>query len=194
MWNDEAVEQAERLGKATPPFVQYDASKVEAERAFWSEMKGKSGVDGVAILPGVVLGPATQYGTGIVGSVGFMLPWLRPGASEVSLAQGWFNLADVREVAASIVAALKVPEAGGRRFFVAGEPVHGNDFALAAEAFPQLADKGLTKGIRDASYRQKLIDDSVNFDSTAAESMLGVQFRKKEVTLHDTIAAIVDRL
>ncbi|KAL1840880.1 hypothetical protein VTJ49DRAFT_7672 [Mycothermus thermophilus] len=57
-WNDAAEAEMRRLGRETPGYVVYQASKTAAERAFWkfaSEAKPRFGM--VALCPAPVLGP-----------------------------------------------------------------------------------------------------------------------------------------
>ena len=49
-WNDAAEEEVRRLGKSTPGYVIYQASKTAAERAFWEFGKEKRAEFGMAAL------------------------------------------------------------------------------------------------------------------------------------------------
>ena len=59
-WNDDSVQEAERLGTTTDPRVLYMASKVHAERAAWSYMKENQqnvNFDLIVLHPPCIFGP-----------------------------------------------------------------------------------------------------------------------------------------
>jgi nucleoside-diphosphate-sugar epimerase len=98
----------------------YEKSKTIAERAAWEYMTSLgdgSGMDLVSINPGLVLGPILSSDYGTSGElVKKILDRDFPAIPDINYA-----MVDVRDVAAAHVAALSVPEAGGRRFICAIE-------------------------------------------------------------------------
>lgn len=142
------------------------------------------------ILPAVVLGPS---GTGGVdSSLTFLAPYLKPGIPESDLANPFHNVVDVRDLADSIVAALRTPAAGGERIIVSGEKLGPNDFAIAAEAFPE-ETKGATRGNHDPKFIEEVRARTVKFDSSKAERLLGTTFRPREETLKAAVATLVGK-
>jgi nucleoside-diphosphate-sugar epimerase len=98
----------------------YEKSKTIAERAAWDYMTSLGdgpGMDLVSINPGLVLGPILSSDYGTSGElVKKILDRDFPAIPDINYA-----MVDVRDVAAAHVAALGVPEAGGRRFICAIE-------------------------------------------------------------------------
>ena len=98
----------------------YEKSKTIAERAAWDYMASLGdgpGMDLVSINPGLVLGPILSSDYGTSGElVKKILDRDFPAIPDINYA-----MVDVRDVAAAHVAALGVPEAGGRRFICAIE-------------------------------------------------------------------------
>lgn len=195
-WNDDAVNICEAKGAKTDSFVQYSASKAHAERAFWQFFENPHTFDGATILPGLTLGPYTQYTADgrVGGTASLVVPYLKKGVPESSLSETFFNLVDVRDVADACVAALETPAAGGERFIVAGDKLVNNDYALAAEGFPKAVANGATKGNHDAKFQSDIEATVPNFDGSKAQKVLGIKYRSKAETIHDTIASVIDRI
>jgi nucleoside-diphosphate-sugar epimerase len=93
-----------------------------AERAFWDHFRPPRGYDAVALASGAALGP---------GLVGDLERWMRPCPAE--LETGYGHAVDVRDLAACVVRALAIDEAGGERVVLSAGPVFGNDMAIVSE-------------------------------------------------------------
>jgi len=105
------------LDRSLPP---YDKSKTAAERAAWEYIEGLPGdqpMELVVMNPGFVLGPSLL---GVDNDsnelVGKLLRREVPGVPHLHL-----PIADVRDVAAAHVAALRTPAAAGKRFILVGD-------------------------------------------------------------------------
>jgi nucleoside-diphosphate-sugar epimerase len=112
----------------------YQKSKTLAERAAW-EFARESGIELVAVNPGMVLGPlqAPTVGTSVQVVHRLMTRDL-PAAPKIG-----FAVVDVRDVAVAHRLALETPGAAGNRYILAGDHVWMRDMAamLAAEFNPR---------------------------------------------------------
>jgi len=112
----------------------YPKSKTLAERAAW-EFARESGLELVAVNPGMVLGPlhAPTVGTSVQ-----IIHRLMTRDLPASPKMG-FAVVDVRDVAVAHRLALETPEAAGNRYILAGEHVWMREMAamLAAEFNPR---------------------------------------------------------
>ncbi|MFC0105687.1 SDR family oxidoreductase [Kibdelosporangium aridum] len=113
----------------------YSRSKTMAERAAW-DFARESGVDLVAINPGMVLGPLRTPTIGT--SVQVVHRLLTRDVPPASPKMG-FAPVDVRDVATAHRLALQTPAAAGNRYIVAGEHMWTRDIAaVLAEEFNPL--------------------------------------------------------
>jgi dihydroflavonol-4-reductase len=112
----------------------YPKSKTLAERAAW-DFARESGVDLVAVNPGMVLGPLRGATVGTsVKVVHRLLTRDVPASPKMG-----FALVDVRDVATAHRLALRTPAAAGNRYILAGEHVWMRDIAaVLAEEFNPL--------------------------------------------------------
>ncbi len=118
----------------------YTRSKVIAEKAAWDYVHGEgAGLELATVNPSAVLGPVLS---GDFSASLELLTQLLSGALPAMPNLG-FQIVDVRDVAATHVAAMETPEAAGERFIAAGE----------YQWFRDIADK-LREGYPD--YRKKL--------------------------------------
>ena len=112
----------------------YPKSKTLAERAAWDFVR-ESGVDLVAVNPGMVLGPLHSPTVGTsVQVVHRLLTRDVPASPKMG-----FALVDVRDVATAHRLALQTPAAAGNRYILAGEHMWMRDIAaVLAEEFNPL--------------------------------------------------------
>lgn len=109
----------------------YPKSKTMAERAAW-DFARDSGLELVAINPGLVLGPLSTPTVGVSTQV---VHRLLTRDLPATLRMG-FAVVDVRDVAAAHRLALETPQAAGNRYIVAGDNMWMRDIALVlAEEF-----------------------------------------------------------
>lgn len=191
-WNDAVVSAVRQAGESAGGIEAYMASKVLAERVSWDSLKFHQGVDGIAILPGMIQGPPTQYSEGkgesaITGTVAWALPYLSV-PSKGDLAQEYFPIVDVRDVAKAIAVVLEDGRAEGR-YIVAAGTTFGNDFAVAAnEVFKE--KRGEMVQAKDAEFRAGLEKKATIWDGSHITKQLGFKYTDKKVTLVDTYKAI----
>jgi nucleoside-diphosphate-sugar epimerase len=109
----------------------YAKSKTLAERAAW-DFARESGLDLVAVNPGMVIGPLTTPTVNTsVDVVRRLLTWDVPGSPKMG-----FSLVDVRDVATAHRLAMESPVAPGNRYIVAGDFMWMRDIAaVLAEEF-----------------------------------------------------------
>jgi nucleoside-diphosphate-sugar epimerase len=94
----------------------YARSKTLAEQAAWQLVAGEKSVL-TTILPGAILGPLRDRHTAYsVQAVSQLLAGTVPGIPRLG-----YSFVDVRDVADAHITAMLAPQAGGRRFLVAGE-------------------------------------------------------------------------
>ncbi|HEY4461011.1 MAG TPA: NAD-dependent epimerase/dehydratase family protein [Pseudonocardiaceae bacterium] len=158
----------------------YARSKTLAEQAAWQLVAGDRSVL-TTILPGTILGPLRdRHAAYSVQAVSQLLAGTAPGIPRLG-----YSFVDVRDVAAAHIAAMLAPEAGGRRFLVAGEFLWLSEVAdmLRAE-LGSAAEKVPTRtlptplvrlaALGNPSLRQLRGDlgRRSEFDTTAAHSIL----------------------
>ena len=102
-------------GQTMSDLTPYLRSKLMAEKAAWDFMAtDTSGLELVAVLPGVMLGPVLENDFGTTADI--VLKMLN-GSLPAVPATG-FDLADVRSVADALVRAMEMPGAAGQRFAI----------------------------------------------------------------------------
>jgi nucleoside-diphosphate-sugar epimerase len=99
-----------------------------------------------------------------------------------------FTFVDVRDVADAHVAAMQLPEAGGKRFYVVGEHFSNKRVAdVIRNEFPELADR--------LPPQEKTIDDLpenvYGFDVSRSKEVLGLKYRSLEESVKDTVRSIL---
>jgi len=109
----------------------YAKSKTLAERAAW-DFARESGLELVAVNPGMVLGPLTGSGVNTsVDVVRRLLTRAVPGSPKMG-----FSLVDVRDVATAHRLAMESPVAPGNRYILAGDHLWMREIAaVLAEEF-----------------------------------------------------------
>lgn len=192
VWNEEGLEIGKKLGRKAPGFIKYIVSKVDAERAFWKEIKNAKNYDGVSLLPGLIFGPPTAYNdTGaVIGSFSLAVAPLTPGATDETLETESYNIVDVRDIATAIVRSLKVEEAGGERILLAAHPFFGVDIAqIGAKLYP---DAGINAGSPEMA--KKVHQKQRIFNHSKADKILNMKWYPAEETLTEAVNVIVPSL
>lgn len=100
-----------------------------------------------------------------------------------------FTWVDVRDVAVAHVRAMKMSEAGGKRFYVVGG--HFSNKRLAdciRRSYPELAER-LPSG---EDCMEDLPEDVYQFDNRRSREVLGLEYRSLEVSVKDTVDSILE--
>ncbi|KAL2192485.1 hypothetical protein P885DRAFT_72970 [Corynascus similis CBS 632.67] len=175
-WNEAAEEEMRRLGKNTPGYVIYQASKVAAERAYW-EFGRETGADFAmtALCPGLVLGPPL-YLPKPISSLSMRVKDVYDifhGGHIPEFAPIRTTFADVRDVAELVFRAverdIERPGARERYLLTAPPPISPQGIADALrDSFPERRDI-----IREGNPGETYPDMTFRFDSSKAASLLG---------------------
>ena len=167
----------------------YRSSKTAAERASWKFINSRvCGFDMVSLCPGMTFGPflpgaepqtrrEMNTSNQIICKI---LSAGKLGSLPPTMAPVWV---DVRDVATSFVQALRVPEAGGRRFMLARDTYCNQEIAdTARQSVPEHCSN-MPAG--EPGKRGK--ESHYRVDVTETEQVLGVEFRDLAQCLRDTI-------
>lgn len=178
----------------------YQKSKTLAERAAW-DFARTSGVELVAINPGMVLGPLHEPKIGTsVQAVFQLLARKVPGSPKMG-----FALVDVRDVAIAHRLAMESPVAAGNRYIVAGDHTWMRDIAaVLAEEFNPRGYRVPTGGmptwlLRLVAPFDKTIRLALGFvgrrelvSADKARSELGWTMRPLRDTIVDTANSLIE--
>ncbi|KAG9250985.1 uncharacterized protein F5Z01DRAFT_328470 [Emericellopsis atlantica] len=155
----------------------YRASKVAAERAAWDFMKQSRCFDLVSLCPGMVFGPWLDAPTSVKSiNTSNMLVYnvvSLPEQESVppTKAPVWVH---VRDVAKAHVQALRVPEAGGKRFLLAANVYCNQEIAdVTREVIPPAVRKGRVP-IGQVGKREHKTHFGIDVQET--EDILGLQW------------------
>ncbi|BEJ14388.1 hypothetical protein CspHIS471_0401550 [Cutaneotrichosporon sp. HIS471] len=189
-WNDADLNKTYELGAAAPGALKYVASKVEAERAFWKWFEEKRAFDGVAILPGMILGTPMEYSPS--GELGLTNGWVAAfaGPDNFGIDFEFWSPVGINDVAFATVSALSKPEAGGERYLVAGPPLFGNDVAILAEEYFPSAP---TKPNMDPAFRDAQKAKASKFDGSKVEKAFGFKYRPTEDVIRELFNLVKER-
>ncbi|WVQ82102.1 hypothetical protein IAT38_004230 [Cryptococcus sp. DSM 104549] len=196
-WNKVDLKICEAMGDAAPGDSKYRASKVLAEKAFWSFLEDKKpAFDGVTIHPPMVYGPIIHQCDDpkkLNHSVGNRIyPYVVGRMKQSDLPESGSNYVDVRDVALAQVKAMTVEEAGGERFICSNGPYSGNDVCVVLNReFPDL--KNVPIGDVTPGFRETLNATSNFVDGSKASKVLGINYRTLDETMRDTAASLRDR-
>ncbi|CDP18893.1 unnamed protein product [Coffea canephora] len=158
----------------------YPLSKILAENAAW-EFSKEHGIDMVAIIPGMVIGPILQPYPSL--TAGMVLNLVNGAASFYTARMRWV---DVRDVAYAHILAFEVPSASGRYCVVEG-------FALWTEFIKTLNELYPTLQLSDeCSTSTPLVEPNYEISNEKAKS-LGIEFIPFNVCLKDTIESFKER-
>lgn len=191
-WNPMTYEDAVTGGDAAA----YVGSKALAEKAMWEWMQDHttptSNFDLAVINPSVIFGP--QVGPADLDhlNVSSQILWELIEPSHNPSPWHSFHMGayvDVRDVAAALLAAVKVPEAGGERFIVA-QRCHWQFIRDEARRMvPESRDwiepgePGVWEGVGDTVY---------DVDGSKAEKVLGVRYRSLGECLKDSYLQLLE--
>ena len=183
----------------------YEKSKVKAEKAAWDLVKkldANKQLELVTVCPGLMVGPIHSL-SHTEGSSGFLTPILSNKTSR--LPDVHFPFVDVRDTAATHIAALEKPEAAGNRYISVTERVSMKEIAqiFAEEFTPQgykIPTKGLPKAAvwaakfvsSDAKFIYPLLGKQVNFSSEKMRGELGIEPRPVKETLIDAAYNVIE--
>lgn len=164
----------------------YAVSKTEAEKAAWETLAG-SRTQLVTINPSLVFGPLLDRRFGTSASIVRMVMNGRiPALLDIG-----FGVVDVRDVAEAHVAALRTPEARGRRFIISAGALTLTEISEElARAFPEIARRlpkrclpswpihAAARVSRRARMLEAELGEAKRLDASAAKACLGLQFRE----------------
>ncbi|KAL2136552.1 hypothetical protein VTI74DRAFT_3097 [Chaetomium olivicolor] len=175
-WNDVAEEHVRRLGKDTPGYVIYQASKTAAERAFWEFGKESEAAFGMtALCPAPVLGPPL-YLPKPVSSLSMRVKDIYDifhGGPIPECSPIRSTFIDVRDVAELVLRAVERDSmiAGARERYLLVGQAHISPQGMAdvlRARFPERRDT-----IREGNPGEAYSDMTWGFDASKASSFLG---------------------
>lgn len=187
-WNWPAVELAKKVGKATPPFVKYAASKTLAEDAAWKFVEeNKPSYDIVALLPTFIWGQILSETTAdIRGSNSRLLISLKKEAlenlSDEQLLEEKLPV-DSRDAAKWHVQALMNPQVGGRRIILAAP-------TITVQHILNILNSNPVPGITVPKGKPELVEDwnaKVVFSNQLSQELLGAEYTPIEDTVRTTL-------
>ncbi|KAG7291418.1 hypothetical protein NEMBOFW57_001437 [Staphylotrichum longicolle] len=194
-WNDVAEAEVSRLGKDSPGYVIYQASKTAAERAFWKfgqKVEARFGM--TALCPAPVLGPPLYLPDPIANlsmRVKDIYDILHGGPiPEFSPIRSTFI--DVRDVAELVLRAVEKDEqteGGQERYLLVGQsPISPQGMADVLRAsFPQWQST-----IQEGNPGETYPDMTWRFDAGKARTLLGRDWIGFEQSVVDSAKAFVD--
>ncbi|KAF8873079.1 D-lactaldehyde dehydrogenase [Infundibulicybe gibba] len=197
-WNDESVEELERLGDKISTGSAYRASKTLAEKAAWKfceDHKHEVGWDLVSINPPFIYGPCIHDVSTPDSLNATANEWYRSLLEEGYPDSIWMDKStwvDVRDVAEAQVRALEREEAGGERIMVSAGRYTWQDWldtanSLKPSPLPNHTFPVGTPGSgKDAVYKN-------TYDASKSLRILGMKYRTMEQTTRDTLADFARR-
>ncbi|OKL61381.1 hypothetical protein UA08_03127 [Talaromyces atroroseus] len=194
VWNEQRLEECNKLGKEASGLAKYSTSKLLAERAAWDFMqsnKERISWDLTTINPPWIFGnkpiihevdnPASltsssrRFWDAVVNNNFWgVAPLERPG-------HGWV---DVRDVAEAHIKALETSTAGGERIIVTAGSWVWQDIINTAISLPSHIYKRHPAATGPLEVKSRLI----SWDTRKQERILGLKFRSMEELVHDTLA------
>ncbi|KAF8635789.1 hypothetical protein AX17_003846 [Amanita inopinata Kibby_2008] len=202
-WNDQAIEEVERLGQNSSAGAKYRASKTLAEKAawsFWREHQKEVNWDLVVLNPPFIFGPfihqvasPAELNTSTKEFYNNVVAPGSSGKSNEALATNGSCYIDVRDLALALSKSLVIPEAGGERIIVSAGPFVFQDWldvanSLSPSPIPSHAPgtaKALPVGNPGAG---KGAPYKINYDTSKEQRILGLKYRSMEEVTRDTLA------
>jgi len=192
----------ERSPYADPPDNAYFQSKIDAEKTVYRMLESRPDFRVVFILPGLMMGPSdaapTHLGRYVLNYLDQKIPLILPGGMPI---------VDARDVAEAIISALERGERG-QRFVVGGRTTKTTTFFSTLEhvsgvpAPTRKPSPGLLKALaRTMETMSKItgnppvlrvrdirrVERMASYNSSDAETVLGIGFRPLEETIADTV-------
>lgn len=180
----------------------YAQSKTLAEDAAWALVDSRGEREKLAVInPSAILGPVLPDDDSFsLEAIERLLKGM-PGVPKIG-----FSWVDVRDVSAAHIAAMEKPEAGGQRFIASGPFLWLLEVSeILREQVPELAPKAPTRtipkplvrimGIFDSGVRALIgdINRRSDFDTTRAETVLGIKTRPVEETIVECAKSLAAR-
>lgn len=180
----------------------YAQSKTLAEEAAWSLVDSRGEREKLAVInPSAILGPVMPDDDSFsLEGIQRLLDGM-PGVPRIG-----FSWVDVHDVSAAHIAAMEKPEAGGQRFIASGPFLWLLEVSeILREKVPDIAKKAPTRtvpkpvvrilGIFDPGVRALIGDIGwrSDFDTTRAETVLGIKTRPVEETIVDCAKSLAER-
>lgn len=183
-WNPITMEQALSSGQ-----MAYVGSKKFAEKAAWDFLKSeKPNFTLTSINPVMIFGPATYRLDSLddVNTSNCVFRDMIQGKMKSGIPPNAFQWVDVRDVALAHVRAIEVPGAAGKRFLTAAGPYSNEEMAaIIKDRFPQLGDQ-FPDQIEVPQDAQ-----TIAIDNRPAKEILGIQFRRLEDCVVDTVKSFL---
>ncbi|KAL1741963.1 hypothetical protein HDZ31DRAFT_66409 [Schizophyllum fasciatum] len=202
-WNQQSINEVEKLGRDASAPAKYRASKTLAEKAAWElyhANKGKIQWDLVTINPPFVFGPVIHEVDKAAALNTSALEWYKTvagedagGKSEQALTTQVSCWVDVRDLGRVHTLALEQEAAADKRVIASAGPFTWQAFINAAN---RIRPSGLSnhpklpKGVADAPTLGKI---NVDYDTTTVTKDLGFTFMSIEQSTQDTLEDIEKR-
>ncbi|PVH87941.1 dihydroflavonol-4-reductase [Cadophora sp. DSE1049] len=184
-WNPITMEQALSDGQ-----MAYMGSKKFAEKAAWDFLENEHPEFTLATInPVMIFGPATYHLDSLdnVNTSNTVFRDMIQGKMKSVIPPNAFQWVDVRDVALAHVRAIEVPGAAGKRFLTAAGPYsNGEMAAIIKDRFPQLSAQFPEK-IEVPQETQSFV-----IDNSPAKQILGIQFRRLEDCVVDTVKSLMN--
>ncbi|CDO75218.1 hypothetical protein BN946_scf184808.g4 [Trametes cinnabarina] len=189
-WNEQAVEIVAEQGMSALAMLEYDASKVLAERAAWDfyeKHKSHANYDSTVINPAWVFGPLADDTLPSPASLPatpshfYNMLFARPAPKEHFPV--CTNFVHVHDVSETLIRALEVPEAGGQRII-------SNAFvATWAQRLYANQTLNLVPALETASPDDALkpLPPHVYFANDKSRKIFGIRYRGVSETFADVV-------
>ncbi|KAI1343530.1 ketoreductase [Xylariaceae sp. FL0016] len=191
---DETVWATTTWEEAKDPKKAYKASKVFSEKAAWAFVEEeKPNFNLATINCTYVFGPIQRKLPSLdaMNTSNHRIRDMVQGKMRDSLppTAPVFTFVDVRDVATAHLQAMRLPEAGGHRFYIVGGHFSNKRIADAIRAsFPRLADRLPA----EADTADDVPDDVYQFDNGKSRRVLGLEYTSLEKSVVDTVQSILD--
>ncbi|CCT69936.1 related to V.vinifera dihydroflavonol 4-reductase [Fusarium fujikuroi IMI 58289] len=193
-WNDEALAAVKKLGKESPSFLIYAASKVASEKAFWKFRDDRSpSFTMTALNPVFVMGP--QPGLESISKIGGTTAFIWQILSGQEIPKPLTpnpGYVDVRDIARVAVFSVDHPDkANGERFLLASGLVPPQAAAdVLRKAYPERQDiiKVGTPG--QGYFPDYRFPEERVLDASKAVKVTGQSFYHVEQTITDTAKSL----
>ncbi|CAK5279249.1 unnamed protein product, partial [Mycena citricolor] len=185
-WNDQSVEEVEKLGRKASVISKYRASKTLAERGAWNFVKehaSEIGWDLTVLNPPLVLGPEI-HAVSTPAELNTSSRMMYQGLTQAGATVGGGSWVDVRDLALAHVRAIQKEEAGGERIIVCEGTYTWQDMI---DALPPaaVASGKYQKGTPGSG---KDFKQMTTYDNSKGLRILGIKYRTVKDVTADTVA------